>query len=53
MPLTNGKENYVSMADRFHPPMTHVLGYEKFTVGADERRTRGRLSPEGPRQGMT
>jgi hypothetical protein len=36
MPLTNGKENYVSVADRFHPLMTHVLGYEKFTVGADD-----------------
>jgi pimeloyl-ACP methyl ester carboxylesterase len=33
-PLTNGKENYVSMADRFHTLMTDVLGYQRFAVGA-------------------
>ncbi|MFK0246873.1 epoxide hydrolase family protein [Amycolatopsis azurea] len=33
-PLTNGKENFVSMADRFHTLMTDVLGHERFGVGA-------------------
>jgi pimeloyl-ACP methyl ester carboxylesterase len=35
-PLTNGKENYISMADRFHTLMTDILGYEKFAVGAGD-----------------
>jgi pimeloyl-ACP methyl ester carboxylesterase len=35
-PLTNGKENYVSMADRFHTLMTDVLGHEKYAVGAGD-----------------
>ena len=54
MPLTNGKENYVSMADRFHPLMTHVLGYGKFTVGAGDHGALVAVSP--PRdhdRGMT
>ncbi|MFI5564525.1 epoxide hydrolase family protein [Amycolatopsis japonica] len=33
-PLTNGKENFVSMADRFHTLMTDVLGHRRFGVGA-------------------
>ncbi|MEU2380134.1 epoxide hydrolase family protein [Streptomyces misionensis] len=33
-PVTNGKENFVSMADRFHTLMTDTLGYERFAVGA-------------------
>ncbi|MQY10799.1 hypothetical protein SRB5_09120 [Streptomyces sp. RB5] len=33
-PLKNPRENYVSMADRFHTLMTDVLGYERFGVGA-------------------
>ncbi|WP_410663714.1 epoxide hydrolase family protein [Amycolatopsis sp. lyj-84] len=33
-PLTNGKENFVSMADRFHTLMTGVLGHQRFGVGA-------------------
>ncbi|RYE43537.1 MAG: epoxide hydrolase [Hyphomicrobiales bacterium] len=35
-PLTNGKENYISMADRFHTLMTESLGYEKYGVGAGD-----------------
>jgi hypothetical protein len=35
-PLTNGKENYVSMADPFHTLMAGVPGYEKFAVGASD-----------------
>ena len=45
MPLTNGKENYVSMPDRFHPLMIHVLGYEKFTVGAGDHGALVAVSP--------
>jgi hypothetical protein len=33
-PLTNPRENYASMADRFHHLMTEVLGYDKYGVGA-------------------
>ena len=33
-PLTNPRENYASMADRFHNLMTEVLGYDKYGVGA-------------------
>ncbi|WP_327292786.1 epoxide hydrolase family protein [Streptomyces sp. NBC_01198] len=33
-PLTNPRENYASMAERFHTLMTRVLGYEKYGVGA-------------------
>ncbi|HET6287443.1 MAG TPA: hypothetical protein VFG15_11915 [Amycolatopsis sp.] len=32
--LTNGKEKFVSMADRFHTLMTDVLGHRRFGVGA-------------------
>ena len=53
-PPTNGKENYLSMADRFHTLMTDVLGYEKFTVGASDH---GALVAVSPRRdhdkGMT
>ncbi|NEA41439.1 epoxide hydrolase [Streptomyces sp. SID11385] len=33
-PLTNPRENYADMADRFHHLMTHILGYEKYGIGA-------------------
>ncbi|SEN17006.1 epoxide hydrolase family protein [Actinacidiphila rubida] len=33
-PLTDPRENYASMADRFHTLMTDVLGYGRFGVGA-------------------
>ena len=35
-PLTNGAENFVTMADRFHELMTDVLGHERFGVGAGD-----------------
>lgn len=35
-PLTNGRENYVSMADRFHALMSDFLGHERYAVcGSD------------------
>ncbi|MGK5638651.1 epoxide hydrolase family protein [Streptomyces sp. URMC 126] len=35
-PLTNGRENYVDMADRFHTLMTETLGHERYAVcGSD------------------
>ncbi|WP_037858941.1 epoxide hydrolase family protein [Streptomyces sp. NRRL S-340] len=33
-PLTDPRENYASIADRFHTLMTEVLGYEKYGIGA-------------------
>ena len=33
-PLTKPRENYASMADRFHTLMTEVLGYKRYGVGA-------------------
>ncbi|MGW3465563.1 alpha/beta fold hydrolase, partial [Streptomyces olivaceoviridis] len=33
-PLTNPRENYASMADRFQTLMTEVLGYDRYGVGA-------------------
>ena len=47
MPLINGKEDQVSMADRFHPLMSHVLGYEKFTVRAGDHGALVAVSPGG------
>ncbi|GDY59706.1 epoxide hydrolase [Streptomyces violaceusniger] len=36
-PLTSERENFVSMADRFHELMTGVLGYQKFAVGGADQ----------------
>ncbi|MFI9271231.1 epoxide hydrolase family protein [Kitasatospora sp. NPDC052896] len=33
-PLTNPRENYADMADRFHTLMTDVLGHHRYGVGA-------------------
>ncbi|PSM42980.1 epoxide hydrolase [Streptomyces dioscori] len=35
-PLANPRENFASMADRFHTLMTDILGYEKYGVGAGD-----------------
>ncbi|MEU6322758.1 alpha/beta fold hydrolase [Streptomyces sp. NPDC047009] len=35
-PLTHGRENYITMAERFLTLMTDVLGHEKFAVGASD-----------------
>ncbi|MFF8027545.1 epoxide hydrolase family protein [Streptomyces sp. NPDC007896] len=32
-PLTNSRENPLSMADRFHTLMTSILGHDRFAVG--------------------